>query len=132
MKMKNKFVILLFTSLISLALNGCAIAILGGAAAAGAGGYAWYSGELKSSESVAYDKAIVGVQAAMKQMGYTTTVTEKSGLRTKLTFRGSGDERVVITVNKISDSVSEIGVRVGTFGDQTRSVHIMDSIRNKL
>ena len=53
-------------------------------------------------------------------------------LRAKLTFRGAGDEKVTVTVNKMSSSVSEIRVRVGNFGDKTKSVGILDKIKSKL
>lgn len=130
--MKNKIIVLLLAGLLSLAGSGCAVLVLGGAAAAGAGGYAWYSGELKSSEAVPYDKAVNASQAALKDLGYSLTETEKDALRAKMTFRGAADAKVVVTVNKMSASVSEICVRVGTFGDKTKSVGIMDAIKRKL
>lgn len=117
---------------ISLTGSGCALLLLGGAAAAGAGGYAWYSGELKASEAVSYEKAVSASQSALKNLGYTLTETEKDALRTKMTFRGAADAKVAVTVNKMSASVSEICVRVGTFGDKTKSVGIMDAIKRKL
>jgi hypothetical protein len=130
--MKNKIIVFLTAVFIAWAGSGCALLVVGGAAAAGAGGYAWYSGELKTSEAVPFEKAIAASQAAMKELGYAATEAEKDALRAKLTFRGAGDEKVTITVNKMSSSVSEIRVRVGTIGDKAKSTGIMDKIKSKL
>ncbi|TAL01218.1 MAG: DUF3568 family protein [Verrucomicrobia bacterium] len=126
--MKNKFLLLLIAGLISVLGTGCILFV---GAAAGAGGYAWYSGELKSSEAVSYEKAISATQAAMKSLGYAQTEMDKDALRTKITFRGAGDEKAVVTLNKLSSNVTEIRVRVGVVGDRAKSTGIMDAIKQK-
>jgi hypothetical protein len=130
--MRNTIGVILMAGLLILAGSGCALLVVGGAAAAGAGGYAWYSGELKTSEAVSFEQAVSASQSALKDLGYSLTETEKDALHAKMTFRGAGDQKVVVTVNKQSSTVSEIRVRVGTFGDKTKSVGIMDKIKSKL
>ena len=127
--MKNKFLSFVLVAAVSVLSSGCAVLVVGGAAA---GGYAWYSGELKTSEAVTFDKAVTASQAAMKDLGYTSTETKRDAMLAKLTFRGAGDEKVVVTVNKVSGTVSEIRVRVGAFGDKSRSTMIMDKIKSRL
>ena len=124
--------ILLFALLVALAAvtSGCLLFVAGAAAGAGVGTYAYVSGELQASEAVKLDKAWDATQAAMKDMSYTVTAKEKGGLEASLTARGPGDQKVQIHLVKQSDTVTKIGIRVGTFGDETLSRQILDKIKS--
>ena len=124
--------LLFVTMLVALAAltSGCAVLLVGGAAAAGAGTYAYVSGELRSSEAVAFDKAWSAAQAAMKDMEYAVTEKQKDAASAKLTARGAGDKKIVVSVTKESGTVTKIGIRVGTMGDKTLSCQILEKIKS--
>ena len=110
--------------------SGCALFLIGGAAAAGAGTVAYVNGELKETEGVAYDTACDATLAAMNDMQYAVVDKSKGSLTTKIIARTSGDKKIQVTLNKQSASVTEISIRVGTFGDESLSRQILDKIKS--
>jgi hypothetical protein len=128
--MKHGAILILMTVCLAVLGSGCALFVVG--AAAGAGGYVYTSGELKSTEATTYEKAFSAAELGLKERGYTVTNTETGRDKTHLIARGPGDEKVTVMVRKVSGTAAEIGVRVGTFGDQARSTRIMDQIKTHL
>jgi hypothetical protein len=110
--------------------SGCALFLVGGAAAAGAGTVAYVNGELEETEGVAYDTAYDATLAAMNDMQYAVVDKSKAGVEAKILARTSGDKKIQITLNKQSASVTEIHIRVGTFGDESLSRQILDKIKS--
>jgi len=118
--------------LVAILCSGCAAAVVGAAAAAGAGTYAYVNGQLKTSEAISYEKAQAAASAGLSDLGYNISATEHDAIKTKYTARGSGDKKVTVMVEKSSATVSEFRIRVGTFGDKALSVAIMDAIKKHL
>jgi len=110
--------------------SGCALFLVGGAAAAGAGTVAYVNGELEETEGVAYDTAYDATLAAMNDMQNAVVDKSKAGVEAKILARTSGDKKIQITLNKQSASVTEIHIRVGTFGDESLSRQILDKIKS--
>ena len=125
----NKLLIasLFFSTMISS--SGCAVVLLGAGGAAGAGTVAYVGGELKSSENVSLDRAWNASQVAIGSMGFTVTSQEKDGFSGKLIARGAEDRRVTVKLKKQTDEVTQIGIRVGTFGDKTLSRQVLEEIK---
>ena len=109
---------------------GCAVVVVGAAAGAGVGAYAYIKGDVRSSEAVSLDTAIRATQAGLKDMGYVVTETTTSGSETKLTAYGPGSKKVRVTLEKLSGTVTQISIRVGTFGDEGLSAQILGKIRS--
>ena len=110
---------------------GCAAVVVGGAvAAAGVGTYAYVNGEMQGTEAVSLDKAWDASQAAMKDLEFTILNKSKDGLQGELTARTAADKRIVIKLKRVTDSATEIRIRVGTFGDESMSQLIRDKIKS--
>ncbi len=45
--------------------------------------------------------------------------------------RGAGDKKIRVKVKKQSDTVTEIRIRVGMFGDESMSRQILDRIKKR-
>ncbi len=127
--MKHKLPLWVTCVLAAILSSGCAVLVVGAAAAAGAGTYAYVSGQLRAADSVSYERAQTAATAGLSDLGYTITATVSDPIKTKYTARGSGDKKVKVTVPKISETVSEFRIRVGTFGDKAVSVAITDAIK---
>ena len=128
--MKTK---VLLAVLIAAALpfgSGCALFLIGGAAAAGAGTVAYVNGELKETEDVAYETAYNAALAAMSDLQYTVVDKSRNLLTIKIVARTIGDKRIQVMLDKQSASVTEIRIRVGTFGDESLSRQILDKIKS--
>jgi hypothetical protein len=111
---------------------GCAAVVVGGAVAAGAGGYAYVKGEVKATESASLDKAWNATLAAMKDLQYPVTARAKDALSAEVTARNASDKKITVRLTKLFEETTEIRIRVGTFGDEPLSRVILDKIKKRL
>ena len=111
--------------------NGCpaSLFLFGGAAGAGTVGYV--GGELKSTEKVSLNRAWNATQKAMNNLEFTTTSKEKDAFNGKLIAKGATNKTIKIKLNRQSDTLTEIRIRVGTFGDESLSLQILESIKKQ-
>jgi hypothetical protein len=113
--------------------SGCPapLMLVGGAAAGGTVGYV--AGELTSTQQVSLERAWEATQGAMGDLGYAITNKEHdpSGDQRQLTARAEGDKKVTVTLVKKETYLTQIGIRVGTFGDEERSIKILESIKKR-
>ncbi len=116
---------------LSLVVNSRCQALLIGAecgalvgAAAYKGGEVGYTGELSLNE--AWD----ATQKALSDLGYALTSEEKdiSHAKYQLTAEKAGSKKSRVTLKRQSDAVTEIRIRVGTFGDESLSRLIIKQI----
>lgn len=68
----------------------------------------------------------------MEDLELITTSREKDTLTGRLVARGTYDRRIVTTLKKISEELSEVRIRVGTFGDETLSRNILKQLKKNL
>jgi hypothetical protein len=118
---------------LSLLMNtGCPPAVMvGGGAAAGSASFAYISGELKSTEQVSLNLAWQATQTAMDDLGFHITSRVKDAFDAELTASGARDKKIRIVLKKISDTCTEVKIRVGTFGSQSLSAQILEAIRRR-
>lgn len=112
--------------------NGCAVLPAGGAVAAGTGTVIYVKGELQATVDGTMDRAWTASQAALKELQMPVTTEEKDARNGKLTARGAGDKKVTLRVKKVTGTSTEIGVRVGLWGDEAMSREILDKIKKYL
>jgi hypothetical protein len=129
MKIKS-FVALGLAAVLGLFCTGCIALVVGGAA--GAGTYAYVSGELKTTESASLDRAWSASQGAIKELQFKVTTEQKDALQGRLIARTAADKKVEVNLKKISDNTTEIRIRVGTFGDEDLSQLILQKIKKRL
>lgn len=111
---------------------GCAAAVLvGGGAAAGGGAYAYIKGELKSTEEVSLSRAWKAAQMAMDDLEFQTLNKAKDFFDGEINASGAGGKEIKVKLKRISDNLTEIKVRVGTFGDRALSEQILDRIKKQ-
>ncbi len=106
--------------------SGCAL-LVGGAA--GAGTVAYLKGELKTNEDVPINKLFDATRAALKEMGLTVQKFEKAVDSAQFTAMTADDKTIKINLKKRNDYLTELSIRVGTFGDESLSKKILEEIR---
>ena len=131
MNYKN-LVLILMLGLSFLISSGCPapVFLLGGAT--GAGTVAYVGGELKTVEKVSLNKAWNATQKAMNNLGFTITSKEKDAFNSKLIAKGAANKIIKIKLKRKSDTLTEIRIRVGTFGDKSVSLKILEGIKKQL
>ncbi|GAB63850.1 hypothetical protein KSU1_D0541 [Candidatus Jettenia caeni] len=103
-----------------------------GSDAAAAGTAAYTLGELRSMEQVSLDRTWQAAQKAVEDLEYTVTSREKDALAANLIARGAGDKKIEINLRKVSEEMTEVRIRVGTFGDESLSRLVLKRIKKNL
>jgi hypothetical protein len=111
-------------------LPGCAAVIVGGAAAAGT--VAYVRGELQANVDGSIPKTAQAVNRAFTQLKFSKISEVGDALTLKIKGRTGQDEAVTVVLEKITDLSTRVRIRVGTFGDQTRSSAILEEIKRGL
>ena len=127
---------LLFPLILALSLvinSGCPAVFVGAAAggAVGAGTVAYIGGELKSTEAVSLNRAWKASQMAMGDLGFKITDKDKDAFDAELRASGAGRKKIRIALKRISDTSTEIKIRIGTFGDESLSRQILEKIEKQ-
>jgi len=130
MNYKN-LVLILMLGLNFLVNNGCPASVFLMGGAAGAGTVAYVGGELKTVEEVSLNRAWNAAQKAMKDLGFTITSKEKDAFNSQLIAKGAANKIIKIKLNRQSNMLTEIRIRVGTFGDESLSLQILESIKKQ-
>jgi hypothetical protein len=130
--MKSKqWLFIMMTGMCLFINHGCALLLIGGGAAAGAGTVAYIKGELRTTQEISFERAWNATIGALKELGFAITQDEKDTLSGMIVARGADDQKIIIHLKKESEKLTEIRIRVGAFGDEARSQLILDNIKAK-
>lgn len=110
-------------------LSGCLVVA---AAGAGAGTYAYVTGELSSVEQASVDKVWSATQSAVKDLQFTVKEQSKDALQGRLVAEQADKTDITIKVERESETLTKVRIRVGVFGDEATSRIIMDKIKSKM
>ena len=118
-----------------IGLSGCSrqMLILGGAAAAaGAGTYAYIKGDLKRTYESPMARAWNATVKAVEEMKLTIESKQHDAFSGIIKGKMADGKRLEINLKRLSESTTEIGIRIGTFGDRQKSETIHEKILSKL
>ena len=132
-KRRLQLVALLCCFLIGLTACSRKWAVIGAAAAAvGAGTYYYIKGDLKRNYEAPMDKAWEAAVTAVKELKLSVESKQHDALTGVIKGKMADEKGFEINLKRIGDNLTEIGVRIGTFGDQQRSEVIHGKIHSKL
>ncbi len=119
-----------FISGLMLQLTGCAALLIGGAAAgATAAGMIYHDGELRADIEAPPPTVIKATERAFRDLIWTKESAQASATDGQATARTATGKEVSVTVTRKTENTSEIGIRVGTFGDENLSRLLYDKIK---
>jgi len=113
----------------SLLPSSCVAAAAG---AAGAAGYAWYSGEFQATLDASTKEVADASRGALEDLGIRSIQAKVTEIDGKVTGITALDKDVTISIKRLTESTSEIGIRIGTWGDEELSRNIYEKIRKRL
>jgi hypothetical protein len=113
-------------------LPGCLLVAVGAGAGAAAGGVAYYMGELKSNERATPPEVVAAAKTALENMYIVIVSSNSDELTGEVIGRTSADDRIRVAVEYKSNGLSEVAIRVGTFGDEEMSRRILNDIEKAL
>ncbi|MEX2218954.1 MAG: DUF3568 family protein [Phycisphaerales bacterium] len=114
-----------------LATAGGCLALAAGAAA-GVGTYAYVKGEASNTFEASLDRTHAAAVRAMEDLGFPLESDSRDALEARVAARQADNTRVTINLQSLGENLTEVKVRVGTFGDESESRLIMDKIRENL
>jgi hypothetical protein len=125
---KNKVVLVVLLVLTAAVVQGCVVAAVG----AGAGTVAYLRGDLEVVESKDINAVYAATKKALDELGYKVTKDAKDALEAEIVARDAGDDKITIVLKKTAADATKVSIRVGTFGDETKSQLIYGKIRDNL
>ena len=128
----KKALLISFAAMSLMVCNGCALLLVGGAAAAGAGAVYYMDGQLKDTEAVSLPTANAATLAALHDLKFVVISNAQDALTDKIIARTATDTKIEITLTKQSAKITEIRIRVGTFGNEQMSRDILNQIKSHL
>jgi hypothetical protein len=111
-----------------LVVSGCIVAAVGG----GVGTAAYVMGDLKGTEAKDIDTVYKASEKALGQLDFNITEKTSDKLSGRIIARDSQDKKVTIKIRATSENTTEVSVRVGFFGDETKSMLIYQKIQENL
>ena len=133
LKRRCQLIAILCCFLIGLTACSRKWAVIGAAAAAaGAGTYAYVKGDLKRSYEASMDKTWQAAVQSVEELKLTTESKQHDAFNGVIKGKMADGKSFTINVKRLGENMTEVGVRIGTFGDRTRSEAIHDKILSKL
>lgn len=130
---RQELLLVLLLAVSPLILTGClTAAAVGGAAAAGAGTVAYIKGELKATEEASLNKTWAATVAAVDELEFLVINKIKDAVSAELEAKTADNKTVKIELKRVSDNLTDISIRIGTFGDETLSRYILSKIEARL
>ena len=126
----KRIVIVLVITVIAALASGCAAALVGGAAGAGAVMYS--KGELKSTENASMNEVWAAARETVNSMDLEVVTEDMGGTKANLLAKEPNGDNVRIELEQKPNDLTEMKIRVGAFGDEDRARVIQQEIRQRL
>ena len=128
--MRKKQVLLIFLLIGAVGLlQGCLVAAVGAGAV---GTMAYIQGDLEAVESEGLDVVYKATLMAVDELELNVTKKLKDALSAIVVARDAQDRKVTIKLNAAAEGTTKLSIRVGVFGNETRSRLIYQKIRDNI
>ncbi|MDH3504663.1 MAG: DUF3568 domain-containing protein [Nitrospirota bacterium] len=130
--MRSSGINLLLVGCILTTMTGCAVALLGVGAGAGAAGATYVMGKLEDEVDAPVPKVQRATVAALKSLELPVDKERGDKLVAELESETADQKKVWVSINSLTSSRSKLTIRVGLLGDEVRSRQILQAIRARL
>jgi hypothetical protein len=127
MRKKQMLLTILFLGT-GLFISGCMVAAVG----AGAGTAAYVMGKMKGTEAKDIDTVYNAAEKAAEQLKLNITERTHDKMSGEIIAWDSQDKKITIKLKAASENVTDIAIRVGFFGDETKTRLIYEKIHENL
>jgi hypothetical protein len=126
--MRKKTLNLVFVSVLLLSSSGCVALVAG--TAGGAGTALWLEGKIREEVNASLTKTVKAVTSAMHDMRLEVTKTTVKDDIAQIKGKYTDGRVIWIDVKRLTDTSSQIEIRVGMKGDKEASAKILKRIKN--
>ena len=131
MRKEQVFLILVLSGMAVL-VQGCAVAWVGAGLGVGAGMVAYLKGDLEAVESKDIDTVFEATEKAIEELEIKVSKKTKDKMSAVIIARDAQDKKITIKLRATAEESTKLSIRVGGFGDETKSRLIYQKIREKL
>jgi len=119
--------IVLMVLIVSMAgvTGGCVVA----AAGLGAGTVAYVRGDLETMEPKSLDEVYKAAEKAVKELGLNVSQKTKDAMSAVFVGRDAEDKKIRIKLTAAEDNMTKLSIRIGLFGNETKSRLIHEHIK---
>jgi hypothetical protein len=125
---KEKLYLAVLLISIAVLVQSCVVAAVG----AGAGTAVYVMGKFKTYEAHDITTVYAATQKALEQLELNITGKTKDAMSAKIVARDSADKKITIKLGATPEQTTKISIRVGFFGNETKSRLIYDQIKKNL
>ena len=128
MRTKHVVLPLLFAAALMLVQGCMTVALVG----AGAGTVMYAKGDLEAVLSNDINSAYEAVLKSLEQLELKVSSKVKDELAAKIVARDAQDKKITIGLASTAENATKLNIRVGLFGDETKSRLIYEQIQKNL
>ncbi|MBW8002424.1 MAG: DUF3568 family protein [Planctomycetes bacterium] len=126
---KGKIFVMVLSLGVVCFIGGCMIAAVGAGAA---GTVAYVRGDLEAVEAASLDKVYAATEAAVRKLELTVTKKSKDALSGVVVVRDAEDKKITIKLTSTAEGMTKISIRIGIFGNETKSRLIYEQMKREL
>lgn len=115
------------TMLGAMAVSSGCVAVVAGAGAGAA--VAYVRGDLDATLSTSYESSVRAVNKSIADLQFAKVSEAKDATRATIIARTAADKKIEIRVEPVGQTVAKVKIRVGTFGDESLSLTILEKIK---
>ena len=108
--------------------GGCVVA----AAGLGAGTVAYVRGDLETMEAKSLDEVYNATEKAVSELGLNISRKTKDAMSAVFVGRDAEDKKIRIKLTAAEDDMTELSIRIGMFGNETKARRIYEEIQRQL
>jgi hypothetical protein len=108
--------------------QGCVVAAVG----AGAGTVAYVRGDLETVESEELDAVYKATEKALDELELTVSKKTKDAMSAEIIARDSQDKKIRVKLVATAEGTTKVSIRIGMFGNETKSRLIYEQIKKNL
>lgn len=124
-------IVLVLSVLLMAPVGGCVAVAVG--AAAGVGTYVYVSGRLETLLEAPIDRVWLATRGAIADdLGLRVEKAEQDAMKGELRAKQADGTTVRVNLERKGDNLTEVRIRVGTFGNEAQSRMILDRIEKRL
>ena len=132
---KRRFQLMALLCCFLIGLSACSrkwVVFGAAAAAAGAGAYYYVKGDLKRNYEAPMDKTWNATVKALEALQINVESKQNDALTGVINGKLADGKSYTVNVKRLNENLTEVGIRVGTFGDRDRAEAIHDKILSSL
>ena len=130
--MAGRLAFLAVALVLMIQISGCAPVLLATGAAGGGGTILWMKGKLEENLDAPFDRAHTATIGGLRSLALPINKDRKDRVTAEIETEFSDGKKISIKLKSLSESITKITVRVGTFGDEDRSKRILEAIHKNL